>query len=88
MAFLFGGEVMDGRKFIFVLMAFMGCAGCARRAVQGGLPNLVIPVECASEITLVGCDARSSPPKCAGAHVSYRDGCERIVVRGSVKAKP
>jgi hypothetical protein len=79
---------MDGRKFVFVLMAAMACAGCERRVVRGGLPNLVIPVACASEITLVRCDARVSPPKCAGARVSYRNGCERIVVRAAVKAKP
>jgi hypothetical protein len=88
MAFLFGGEAMDGRKFIFVLMAVMACAGCERRIARAALPNLVIPVGCASEITLVRCDARVSPPKCAGARVSYRNGCERIVVGATSKAKP
>ena len=86
---IFGGEAMDGRKFIFVLMlALMACVGCERRAVQTGLPNLIIPVGCASEITLVQCDARVSPPKCAGARVSYRNGCEQIVVRASARKKP
>jgi len=42
--------------------------------------NLAIPVECASEITLLECDARVSPPKCKKARVKYRKGCERIVV--------
>jgi hypothetical protein len=79
---------MGDRKFIFVLMAVMACAGCARRVMRARLPDLAIPVACASEITLVGCDARSSPPKCAGARVSYRDGCEQIVVRASAKTKP
>jgi hypothetical protein len=93
MAFLFGeclaGEAMDGRKFIFVLVvAAMACCGCERRVVRAGLPNLVIPVGCASEITLVQCDARVSPPKCAGARVSYRNGCEQIVVGATAKAKP
>ena len=81
-------SVMDGRKFILVLVALMACAGCERRAVRSGLPNIVIPVGCASEITLVGCDARVSPPKCAGARVSYRNGCEQIVVRATAKTKP
>ena len=79
---------MDGRKFIFVLMALMACAGCERRVARGGLPNLVIPVTCASEITLVGCDARVSPPKCTGTRVRYRNGCEQIVVGAGAKTKP
>jgi hypothetical protein len=84
---VFGGERMRGRKFIFVLAGLMACAGCERRAVRDGLPNLVIPVGCASEITLVQCDGRVSPPKCAGARISYRDGCERIVVGVAAKGK-
>jgi hypothetical protein len=79
---------MDGRKFILVLTALMSSAGCERRAMRAGLPDMVIPVGCASEITLVGCDARVSPPKCAGARVSYRNGCEQIVLRAAAKAKP
>jgi hypothetical protein len=84
----FGGERMHGRGFIFVLAGLMACAGCERRVARAGLPNLVIPVGCASEITLVGCDARVSPPKCAGARVSYRVGCERILVGATAKGKP
>jgi hypothetical protein len=51
-----------------------------RRAGRVSLPNLAVPVSCASEITLIGCDARVSPPKCKSARVKYRRGCEEIVV--------
>ena len=63
-----------------VMFSFLVAAGCARRAEQVSLPNLAIPVQCASEITLVGCDARVSPPKCKKARVKYRVGCEEILV--------
>jgi len=68
------------RKFIFLAaaLALVG-VGCERRAARAVLPNLVIPVACASEITLMHCDARVSPPKCKSARVTYRGGCERIV---------
>jgi hypothetical protein len=53
---------------------------CARRGAHAFLPNLEIPVSCASEITLVECDARVNPPKCKSVRVKYRRGCEEIVV--------
>jgi hypothetical protein len=55
--------------------------GCARRVARRPLPNLVIPVGCASEITLLRCDAAVNPPKCESARVRYRSGCEQIAVR-------
>jgi hypothetical protein len=65
---------------VFLVGAVLSGTGCgARRLV---LPNLVVPVRCASEIVLVGCDARVSPPRCKSARVSYRRGCEEIVVGG------
>jgi hypothetical protein len=67
--------------FFVVAIALLMCMGCARRAVHGALPNLSIPVGCASEITLLRCDARVSPPRCESARVKYRGGCERILVR-------
>ncbi|MBZ5678666.1 MAG: hypothetical protein LAO24_01025 [Acidobacteriia bacterium] len=54
--------------------------GCARRAAHASPPTMVIPVGCASEITLLDCDARTSPPKCKRVRVKYRRGCEQIVV--------
>lgn len=66
-------------KSFLVLAAAMGLAGCGRRMTRAELPNVVIPVRCASEITLVGCDARMSPPKCRSALVKYRSGCEEIL---------
>jgi hypothetical protein len=67
------------RRGIVVLVLVAGL-GCAHRRVI--LPDLAIPVSCAAEITLVGCDATVSPPKCRSARVKYRRGCEEIVVRG------
>ena len=54
--------------------------GCARRGARVALPNVVIPVACASEILLLQCDARVQPPKCRSARVKYHSGCEQIVV--------
>ena len=53
---------------------------CGRRAART-LPDLAIPVICTSEIRLLGCDARVEPPKCKSARVTYRRGCEEIVVK-------
>jgi hypothetical protein len=61
-----------------VVMPLAG-VGCARRAAQVSLPDVAIPVACASEIMLLQCDARVNPPKCKGARVKYHSGCERIV---------
>lgn len=55
----------------------MWACGCTRK--RPALPSMKVPVSCASEITLVGCDARMSPPKCKSARVTYRKGCEEIV---------
>jgi hypothetical protein len=75
------------REFLVFLLAVtaVGGIGCARRSGHVALPgvafiNLAIPVSCASEITLVQCDARVRPPKCKSARVTYRSGCEEIVV--------
>jgi hypothetical protein len=62
---------------LFLLAAALIGLGCSAR--RGVLPNLVVPVRCASEIVLVQCDARVSPPRCKSARVTYRRGCEEIV---------
>ena len=67
---------------VFLFLLAIAVTGCVRRTVGAALPSLVIPVSCASEITLVGCDARVSPPRCKSARVKYRSGCEEIVVKG------
>jgi hypothetical protein len=63
-----------------LLLVYFALTGCARKAGRAWLPNMRIPVRCASEITLVECDARVSPPKCRSARVTYRRGCEEVVV--------
>ncbi len=81
MAFFIGDWRCGVRRLIFLGAALaLAGVGCERRAARVGLPNLVIPVACASEITLLRCDARVNPPKCKSARVTYRGGCERIVV--------
>lgn len=65
---------------LWLLVAVLIGAGCAGRRVV--LPNLVVPVRCASEIVLVECDARVSPPRCKSARVTYRRGCEEIAAGG------
>ena len=74
-----------GREFLFfsfflALLVALAGAGCARRSARASLPSMRIPVKCASEITLVQCDARVHPPKCQSARVTYKSGCEEIVV--------
>ena len=71
---------MKERRMFFLLLCAMLPAGtgCARR--HASLPDMSIPVRCASEITLLQCDTGVQPPKCKSARVSYRRGCEEIVV--------
>ena len=74
-------DVGNRGKLILVLATcLLTGPGCERRAARVTLPNMVIPVGCASEITLLRCDARVSPPKCESVRVRYRDGCEQIAV--------
>jgi len=84
MAFLLGqkGDVPMGSRIVILCVGAVlwSTVGCGRRA-RVELPNMRIPVSCASEIQLVGCDARVSPPKCRSARVTYRRGCEEIEVR-------
>ena len=72
---------MGRAVWAFVILSWMTMVGCERRAATAALPDLEIPVSCASEIVLVGCDARVNPPKCRSARVRYRRGCEEIVVK-------
>ena len=68
------------KLILFLAVLFCGL-GCGRRAVRVSLPNLAIPLDCASEITLLHCDALVDPPRGASARVKYRKGCERILVQ-------
>jgi len=71
---------MKVRGFFFLLVCAAMVMGCARRGQRIELPSLTIPVNCASQITLLECDARVSPPKCKRARVRHRRGCEEIAV--------
>ena len=86
MAFFVGvikGRAMARCGFVLALVgiALVSATGCARRAGRASLPSMAIPVSCASEITMMECDARVNPPKCKSVRVTYRRGCERILVR-------
>jgi len=58
-----------------------------RRAVptKSFLPNVNIPLECATSIRLVDCDLSVSPPHCRASAVTYRKGCEQVM---AVKQEP
>jgi hypothetical protein len=71
---------MLGRAWISVLL-IATLTGCASRSrPQPFLPNMNIPLECATSIRLVDCDLAFSPPRCRTAAVTYRKGCEQVVV--------
>lgn len=79
--FLFwdGSERDEGLKTFFERV---DCKWNGMRAAGGasGMPNLAVPVSCVSAVVLIGCDANVNPPKCRSARVTYRDGCEEVVV--------
>ena len=51
----------------------------ARSRPQSLLPNVNIPVECATSIRFVDCDLSFSPPRCRATTVAYRKGCEQVM---------
>jgi hypothetical protein len=63
---------------VMLLVTLMGCA--VRPRPRALLPNVNIPLECASSIRLVGCDLSFNPPHCSKVAINYRQGCEQIVV--------
>lgn len=71
---------MAGRVWVCVLLAttLTGCATQSRP--KPFLPNMNIPPDCATSIRLVDCDVSFSPPRCRTAAVTYRKGCEQVVV--------
>jgi hypothetical protein len=71
---------MSGRAWVSVLLiATLTC--CASRSrPKPFLPNMNIPLECATRIRLIDCDLSSSPPHCRTAAVTYRKGCEQVMV--------
>lgn len=71
---------MWGRAWVSLLL-ITTLTGCASRSrPKTALPNLNIPLECASSIHLVNCDMAFSPPRCSSAAVQYRKGCEQVMV--------
>ena len=71
---------MNTVGIVLVMAGAALLSGCARRSARAKFPDLRVPVSCASEIVLVGCDMRTGTPKCQEARVKYRKGCEEIVV--------
>jgi hypothetical protein len=67
-----------GIVFVIAVAAWLG--GCSRRGARAEFPELRVPVGCASEILMSGCDVRARVPKCERVRVTYRAGCEEIVV--------
>ena len=71
---------MSGRAWNSVLL-IASLTGCASRSrPKPFLPNMNIPLEWATSIRLVDCDLSSSPPRCRTAAVTYRKGCEHVMV--------
>jgi len=68
---------MLGRTWVSVplIATLTGCA--SRSRLKPFSPNLNIPLEC---IRPVDCDLSSSPRHCRTADVTYREGCEQVVV--------
>ncbi len=71
---------MVGRARVSVLLiaTLNGCA--SRSRPKPFLLSMSIPLECTASIRLVGCDLSFSPPHCRTAAVTYRKGCEQVVV--------
>jgi hypothetical protein len=72
---------MLGRIWVCVLLliALTGCASRFRR--KPFLPNMNIPLECATSIHPVECDLSFSLAHCRTAAVAYRRGCEQVVAK-------
>lgn len=71
---------MLGRVWVCVLL-LATLTGCALRPRPTPfLPNMNIPLSCATSIRLVECDLSFSPPHCRTANVEYRKGCEEVEV--------
>ena len=71
---------MWGRVWVSVLIVAT-LTGCASRSrPKAPLPLMNIPLECATSIQLVDCDLSISPPRCRAAAVTYRKGCEQVMV--------
>ena len=72
---------MLGRTWVSVLL-IATLTGCASRSrLKPFSPNLNIPRECVTGTRLVDCDLSSSPRHCRTAAVTYREGCEQVVVK-------
>ena len=71
---------MPGRVGVIVLL-IVTLAGCTSRSRPKPFqPDMNIPPGCATSIRLLDCDLSFSPPHCRTAAVTYRKGCEPVVV--------
>jgi hypothetical protein len=71
---------MSGRAWVSVLLITRLTGYASRSRPKPFLPNISIPRECATSIRLVDCDLSFNPPHCRTAAVTYRKGCEQVVV--------
>jgi hypothetical protein len=71
---------MLGRTWVSVVLiaTLSGCVSASRP--KPFLPNTNVPLECATNVHLVDCEPSFSPPYCRIADVTYREGCEQVVV--------
>jgi hypothetical protein len=71
---------MLGRAWVSVVLV-VGLTGCAPHPRSSHFrPVVNIPLECAKEIHLLDCDLTFNPPHCRTVTVTYRHGCEQLVV--------
>jgi hypothetical protein len=71
---------MSGRAWVSVLMIATLSGSASRSRPKPFLPNMNIPLECATRIRLIDCDLSFRPPHCRTAAVTYRKGCEQVMV--------
>ncbi|MCU1301946.1 MAG: hypothetical protein JWQ87_2230 [Candidatus Sulfotelmatobacter sp.] len=76
------------RKILLCLptLCLLLTSGCAplHRSVEAprGSVDMVVARDCLlSDVRLIGCNTRQSPPSCKSAKFKYRNGCEALVIR-------
>jgi hypothetical protein len=71
---------MLGRTWVSVLLIATLTGSASPSRLKPFSPNLNVALECVTSIRLVDCDPSSCSPHCRTAAVTYREGCEQVVV--------